>query len=71
MFQLGTLSVRADDIRSDAAIFDNRYNFYVRSVSHRRLVSAISVGHTDTKFYYQCGILTLIQQMAPQYCPTY
>jgi len=31
----------------------------------------ISVGHTDTKFYYQCGILTLNQQMAPHYCPKY
>jgi len=30
------------------------------------MVSVIIIeGHNDTKFYYQCGVLELIQQMAP------
>jgi len=31
----------------------------------------ISVGHIDRKFYYQCGVRTLIQQMVPHYFPKY
>jgi len=31
----------------------------------------ISVGHSDRKFYYQCGIRILIQQTVPHYCPKY
>jgi len=46
----------------------------INSVGHtdnNRIIVIISVCHTDTKFYYQCGILKLIQQMAPHYCPKY
>jgi len=37
----------------------------------RRVSVIISVRHTDTRFYYQCGLLKVIQQMAPHYCPKY
>jgi len=44
VLHLGKPSVHGDDIRSDAVIFNDRYNFYVQSESHRR---PVRLGRTD------------------------